>query len=122
MTDAVAGETGPVVSEPKRGEAEWPLRPWLLAALFGLAGLLIHLVTHENDDVAWRVALAAFLLFGAIAVAFTVEEGRWKGPALFALAIGAVMAGLAWRAVQYGEYLPDEEYGLAAGVVASALA
>ena len=32
------------------------------------------------------------------------------------------MAGLAWRAVRYGESLPDEQYGFAAGVVASALA
>ncbi|HEY6815281.1 MAG TPA: DUF4153 domain-containing protein [Croceibacterium sp.] len=122
MTDTAAGETDRVVFEPERGEAEWPLRPWLLAALFGLAGLLIHFVTHQNDDVAWRVALAAFVFFGAIAAGFTLEEGRWKAPSLFALAIGAVMAGLTWRAVRYGESLPDEQYGFAAGVVASALA
>jgi hypothetical protein len=122
MTDAVADETDPVVSEPERGETEWPLRPWLLAALFGLAGLLIHFATHDNEDVAWRAALAAFLFFGAIAAAFTLEQGRWKAPSLFALVIGAVMAGLSWRAVQYGESLPDEQYGFAAGVVASALA
>lgn len=109
-----------VTSEDER--ADWPLRPWLLAGLLGLAGLLIHFITHENEDVAWRVALAAFVLFGALAAAFTLEQERWKAPSLFALAIGAVMAGLAWRAVQYGESLPDEQYGFAAGVVASALA
>jgi lipoprotein signal peptidase len=122
MTDTVAGEAQPVVSASERSEGEWPLRPWLLAALFGFAGLLIHVITHENDDVAWRVALAAFVFFGAIAAGFTLEQGRWKPPSLFALAVGAVMAGLAWRAVQYGESLPDEQYGFAAGVVASALA
>ena len=122
MTDTATGDTDPDVSTDARGEAEWPLRPWLLAALFALAGLLIHFITHENDDVAWRVALAAFVFFGAIAAAFTLEAGRWKAPPLFALAIGTVMAGLAWRAVQYGESLPDEQYGFAAGVVASALA
>src|SRR5688500_2799599 len=122
MTDAASGEGQAVVAEPERGDAEWPLRPWLLAGLFGLAGLLIHFVTHENDDVAWRVALAAFLFFGAIAAGFTLEERRWKEPSLFALVIGAVMAGLTWRAVQYGETLPDEQYGFAAGAVASALA
>ena len=48
-------------------------------------------ITHENDDVAWRVALAAFLFFGAIAAAFTLEQGRWKAPTLFArLLAGAV--------------------------------
>lgn len=101
---------------------EWPLRPWLLAGLLGLAGLLIHLVTHENDDVPWQVAAAAFLFFGSLAAAFTLERDRWKGPAAFALVIGLVMAGLAWRAVRYGDHLPDEQYGFAAGVIATALA
>lgn len=118
MTDAVrdgveAGETG---------LSDWPLRPWLLAGLLGLAGLLIHLVTHERDDVPWQVATAAFLFFGAIAAAFTIDRDRWKEPAVFAGIAGLVMAGLAWRAVQYGQYLPDEQYGFAAGVVATTLA
>lgn len=101
---------------------EWPLRPWLLAGLLGLAGLGIWLVTGGNDTVPWQMAAAAFLFFGAIAAAFTLEDGRWKEPAIFVGAVGLVMAGLAWRAVQYGEYLPDEQYGFAAGVVATALA
>ena len=101
---------------------EWPLRPWLLAGLLGLAGLLIWLVTQGRDDVPWQMAASAFLFFGAIAAAFTLEEGRWKAPSVFALAVGFVMAGLAWRAVRYGESLPDEQYGFAAGVVATALA
>src|SRR5688572_16643916 len=114
MTDETASEATP--------SADWPLRPWLLAGLLGLAGLLIHLVTGGNDTVPWQMATAAFLFFGAIAAAFTLEQGRWKQPALFALAIGLVMAGLVWRAIQYGESLPDEQYGLAAGAVTSALA
>jgi hypothetical protein len=118
--EAVAENTG----EVSNGAAlhDWPLRPWVLAGLLGLAGLAIHLVTGGNDDVPWQMAAAAFLFFGAIAAAFTLEEDSWKWPAVFALAVGAVMAGLAWRAVQYGEYLPDEQYGFAAGVLASALA
>jgi hypothetical protein len=114
MADAVTA------NEP--GAPEWPLRPWLLAALLGLAGLIIHLVTHEHEDVAWRAAVAAFVFFGALGAAFTIERERWKEPAAFALVIGLVMAGLAWRAVQYGEYLPDEQYGFASGCVATALA
>jgi hypothetical protein len=102
--------------------ADWPLRPWLLAGLLGLAGLLIYLVTQGNDQVPWQMAVAAFLFFAAIAAAFTLERGSWKEPAVFALAVGVVMAGLAWRAVRYGENLPDEQYGFAAGVVATALA
>ena len=110
-------------TEHARAEAQdWPLRPWLLAGLLGLAGLLIHLASdgHHNDPL--RVALAAFLFFTPIAAALSAEEADWKRPALFAGVLGLVMAGLAWRAVQYGEYLPDEQYGFAAGVVASLLA
>src|SRR5687768_14519497 len=103
-------------------QADWPLRPWLLAGLLGLAGLLIYLVTGGNDTVPWQMAAAAFLFFGAIAAAFTLERDSWKEPSVFALAVGLVMAGLAWRAVRYGENLPDEQYGFAAGVVATALA
>jgi hypothetical protein len=119
--EIVAGEA---IDDPAATVAtpEWPLRPWLLAGLLGLAGLLIHLFTHEKDDVAWRLAIAGFLFFGALAAAFTVERGRWKEPAVFALVIGLVMAGLAWRAVRYGEHLPDEQYGFAAGVIATVLA
>src|SRR3990170_3256289 len=115
MTDDTANEAAPAA-------AEWPLRPWLLAGLLGIAGLLIYLVTGGNDTVPWQMAAAAFLFFGAIAAAFTLENGRWKEPAVFASAVGLVMAGLTWRAVRYGENLPDEHYGFAAGVVATALA
>ena len=101
---------------------DWPLRPWLLAGLLGLGGLLIHLLTHENDDVPWQVAAAAFVFFGSLASAFTIDERRWKEPVVFAIVAGLVMAGLAWRAVRYGDHLPDEQYGFAAGVVATALA
>ena len=54
----------------------WPLRPWLLAGLLGVAGLLIHFVTHEHEDVPWRAAAAAFLFFGSLGAAFTLE---WRG-------------------------------------------
>ena len=63
---------------------QWPLRPWLLAGLLGAAGLLIHLLTHENEDVPWQVAAAAFVFFGSLGAAFTLERGRWKESALFA--------------------------------------
>ncbi|MBL4719070.1 MAG: hypothetical protein JKZ02_11655, partial [Erythrobacter sp.] len=30
--------------------ADWPLRPWLLAALLGIAGLCVHLFSDWNAD------------------------------------------------------------------------
>src|SRR5688500_8966261 len=98
MADDVIEEPASAVPETTGSPSDWPLRPWLLAGLLGLAGLLIHLITQGREDVPWQMAAAAFLFFGSIAAAFTVERERWKEPALFALAVGVVMAGLAWRA------------------------
>jgi len=111
-----------IADEQAIAAPDWPLRPWVLAGMLGLAGLLIHFVTHENEQVAWRIAVAAFLFFGSLGAVFTIERDRWKEPSVFALVIGLVMAGLAWRAVSYGEHLPDEQYGFASGCVATALA
>lgn len=104
---------------------DWPLRPWLLAALLGGAGLLIYLVTGDQGPdtrVAWKAALTAFLFFGPLALAFTLEREHWKKPLAFAALAGAVMAGLAWRAVNGGDRYADPEYGFMAGVVATGLA
>jgi len=60
--------------------SDWPLRPWLLAGLLGVAALLIHLITGGRDNVPWQMAAAAFLLFGSLGAAFTIDEDRWKGP------------------------------------------
>jgi len=102
--------------------ADWPLRPWLLAGLLGLAGLLIWAVTKDNEDDPLRMAGAAFLFFGPLAAAFSFEREKWKEVAAFALVAGLVMAGLAWRAVSAGDRFADEEYGFAAGVFATVIA
>lgn len=107
---------------PAEAAQDWPLRPWLLAGLLGAAGLLIHLVTRGHPDVGWRAAVAAFLFFGSISAALSTDRDDWRAPAIFSVVLGLVMAGLAWRAVQYGESLPDEQYGFGAGVIASLLA
>lgn len=104
---------------------DWPLRPWLLAGLLGLAGLLIyHLGGGEGPDtrVGWQAAVSALLFFGPMAFAFTLERDRWRAPLTFALVVGAVMAGLAWRAVGSGDTYADPHFGFLAGLVATALA
>lgn len=118
MSEAVA-----VVAPAAPEQAgEWSLRPWLLAAGLGMAGLAVHALTHERLDHAWSSAAAAFVFFGSLAASFTVERDRWREPALFALAPGVVMGGLAWRAVAAGARYADPAYGFAAGVIATALA
>lgn len=108
-----------------RPDSEWPLRPWILAGLLGFAGFMIWVVGGEDGPgtkVGWQAAAAAFFFFAGIALAFTVERDRWKGPAIFAALAGAVMAGLAWRAVGGAETIPVAEYGFMAGVIATGLA
>jgi hypothetical protein len=108
-------------SEPQ----DWPLRPWLLAAILGVSGLAIHLVAGDigvETREGWRAAISALLFFGPLAFAFTLEAARWRGALAFAALVGLVMAGLAWRAVGGAESLAQEGYGFFAGVIATGLA
>ncbi len=119
MTEAAQIST----KSDNRDAGDWTLRPWLLAGGLSLVGLAIHfLIDDGGDNVPWQMGLLAFLLFGGAALAFTIREGWFKAPALFATIVGAIMGGLAWRAAQYNEALPDEEFSLAAGFLATALA
>ena len=104
---------------------DWPLRPWLLAGLLGVAGLLIYLVSGgEGPDtkIGSQAAATALFFFGPLAFAFTVERNRWVEPAAFALLVGLVMAGLAWRAVGASDSVAHPEYGFMAGLIATGLA
>ena len=105
-------------------QADWPLRPWMLAALLALAGLAVHFVTDPAgaDLVPWRAALAAALVFGPLAFAFTLDRARWKEPLVFAGVVALVMAGIAWRASSAGERHADQAFWVAAGLVAITLA
>ena len=104
--------------------ADWPVRPWVLAALLALAGLAIHFVTDPAgaDLVPWRAALAAALVFGPLAFAFTLDRARWKEPLVFAGVVALVMAGIAWRATSAGDRHADQAFWVAAGLVAITLA
>lgn len=113
------------MTDPQTFEAplsDWPLRPWILASLFAIAGLVIHLVTDSYEDDPWRMAIAALAFFGAAAFAFTVGEDRLKAPAIFAVIVGLAMGGLAFRVADAGERYPDAPFWFAAGVLAVALA
>ncbi|WP_160726767.1 DUF4153 domain-containing protein [Qipengyuania vulgaris] len=105
-------------------DTDWSLRPWMLALLLGVAGLLIHYASDwQYDNVPpWRAALTGFLFFGPLAFAFTLVRERWRGPLAFALLVGAVMAGIAWRVARAEDHYADEGYWLAAGIVSIALA
>lgn len=104
--------------------SEWHLRPWVLAAMLGSAGLLVWLALpnlwRTPDD--WRAALAAFAFFAPLALAFTLDEGRRKEPLVFAALVGLVMAGIAWRVAGADPYVDLGGFWLAGGIVSCALA
>lgn len=103
-------------------DSEWTLRPWILGALLGLSGLLLHFLTDGHERSPGWMALAAFVYFGSIFAAFTLDRDRWIRPLIAAAIAGLVMAGLAWRAVDPQNHLADEEFAFAAGVIATTLA
>lgn len=116
-----AGAPGTGVPE---GEAihDWPLRPWILAALLAVAGLVIHLATDGYNDEPFAMAVAAFAFFGSLTLAFTLDRNRYIAPGIFAGIVAVAMFGLAWRVASADSYAADEAFWFAAGVVAVLLA
>ncbi|WP_010411620.1 DUF4153 domain-containing protein [Citromicrobium sp. JLT1363] len=124
MNDAQIEDNGSPEQHParERVEADWPLRPWMFAALLALAGLAIHFLTDNANDSGPRIAAAAFMAFASGAFVFTAERGRYVAPAIFSIVTGLVVGGLTWRAVGAGNDVADGGYAVAAGVFACLLA
>ena len=124
MNDAQIEDNGSPEQHParERVEADWPLRPWMFAALLALAGLAIHFLTDNANDSGPRIAAAAFIAFASGAFVFTAERGRYVAPAIFSIVTGLVVGGLTWRAVGAGNDVADGGYAVAAGVFACLLA
>ena len=102
--------------------ADWPLRPWILAGIGSLAGLLIFLLVEYGEDRPWPLAGAAFVFASALSLAFTIGPKRSLEPGIFALGAGLVMGGLAFQAVYLEDRVAGEEYAFAAGAFAVLLA
>jgi len=115
MTEA---ETSPITTAP----GDWSLRPWVLAALLGIAGLLIHLASDDAYNDPLRMALTALCFFGPIAAAFTIDRKDYVAALIFAAIVGLVMAGIAWRATSAGDRYSDQQFWVASGILACALA
>ncbi|WP_298336874.1 DUF4153 domain-containing protein [uncultured Erythrobacter sp.] len=100
---------------------EWRERPWVLAVLMAVAGLVVHICTDGSNIEQWRAALAAAAVFGPLVFAFTLTEERWRSSLVFSAIVALVMAGIAWRATAAGDGFADEEFWVAAGVLATTL-
>ncbi len=129
MMDGVSQVSNASDPAPDTLLADWPLRPWVLAAMLALAGLLLHFllfrynVLYNSEPVTpWRAAAAALVFFGSLSAAFSMAPGQFRASGLFALGAGLVMGGLAWHMAWMQEPYSGEPFAFAAGVFATVLA
>ena len=126
MTDAPATPSTresprPVSARLDAGDAPWPPRPWIMAAICAVAGLAFHhLVDRIWDAPAapGRNALAAFVAVATIVFVLGVERRRWHWAAGFALLWGAVIGLITWHSAGYNASHSPVEWSFWSGIVA----
>ncbi|RYD97609.1 MAG: DUF4153 domain-containing protein, partial [Sphingomonadales bacterium] len=86
-------------AEAEAAQADWPMRP-LMLALLGLAtGVVVHLLVGKITDSQMSAGLLAELAFVTITaglIGFTIERRFWWASIAFAVAMGAIAAGVVW--------------------------
>ncbi len=83
---------------------EWPLRPWIMAAICSTAGLIFYLLTDYRDVselTPARQAGATFVVVATLAFVVTVERPRWLWSLAFAVGWGLVVALVGWFSAGY---------------------
>ncbi len=111
----------PVSARLDDNDAPWPLRPWIMAAICAVAGLVFHLLIDRSYDApaaAWRDALAAFVAISAVVFVLGVELRRWHWAAGFAAAWGAVMGLITWHSAGYNLNGSPVEWPFWSGILA----
>ena len=103
----------------------WPMRPWIMAAICAVAGLLFHLLTDHGyrDPLApWRQAGATLIVIATAGFVLTVEQRRWLWSLYFALGWGVVIAMVGWFTAQYNYKPTIFEWPFLSGIFAVLLA
>ena len=105
----------------------WPQRPWIMAAIGAVGGLIVHLLTDGHTgygDVfpVWKQAATAFTVVVTIAFLLTVELRRWTWALGFALGWGAVIALVGWFTAQYNRVPEIMEFPFLSGILAVLIA
>lgn len=88
----------------QQGAEGWPLRPWIMAAIGTVAGLLFYLLTHHDFQQPleiWRQAAATFVAIGTLSFLMTAERQRFLWACAFAAAGGIVLALVGWFTAGY---------------------
>lgn len=125
MTDANApaavDSVSPVSARLDDNDPPWPLRPWIMAAICAVAGLLFHMFVdrrHVAEPAPLLDALAAFTGIATIVFVLGVEQRRWLWALGFALLWGAVMGLITWHSAGYNFGGSPVEWPFWSGVLA----
>jgi hypothetical protein len=103
----------------------WPLRPWIMAAICAVGGVIFHSLTdhHYPDGVpALRQAAATSVAIATVSFVMTVEQRRWLWSLAFAAGWGAVVALVGWFTAGYNSNPTIFEWPFLSGVFAVLLA
>ena len=103
----------------------WPLRPWLMAAICAVAGLIFHWLTDYRFPATVPVeqqAAATFVAIAAVAFVITVERPRWLWSLMFAVGWGLVIALVGWFTASYNAHPTIFEWPYLSGLFAVLIA
>ena len=104
-------------------DRDWPLRPWIMAGIGALGGLIVHLLTDRGGDYSvpfpiWKQAATCFTAISIVSFLLTVELRRWTWAVAFAIGWGAVIALIGWFTARYNFIGDIFEFPFWAGILA----
>jgi len=104
----------------------WPERPWIMAAIGAVGGLIVHLLTdgynYSTPMPVWKQAATSFTVIATISSLLTVELRRWTWAIAFAAGWGAVIALVGWFTAQYNQVRDIFEFPFLSGILAVLIA
>ena len=107
-------------------DRDWPSRPWIMAAIGAVGGLIVHLLTdnygYSNPMPAWKQAATSFTVIAVVSFLLTVELRRWTWSIGFAIGWGAVIALVGWFTAQYNQAPDIFEFPFLSGILAVLIA
>ena len=107
-------------------DRDWPMRPWIMAAIGATGGLIVHLLTdtygYSNPMPVWKQVATAFTVIAVVSFVLTVELRRWSWSVAFAIGWGAVIALVGWFTAQYNRVPEIFEFPFFSGILAVLIA
>ena len=107
-------------------DRDWPQRPWIMAAIGAVGGLIVHFLTdrynYSDPMPVWKQAATSFTVVATISFLLTVELRRWHWSIAFAAGWGAVIALIGWFTAQYNQLPNIFEFPFLSGILAVLIA